>query len=51
MSGNGNKGSRIGCRIDDDVRGWLAKAAAKQRTTISEIVRRIIHTAFSARRA
>ena len=51
MSGKGNKGSRIGCRIDDDVRGWLAKSADKQRTTISEIVRKIIHTAFAARRA
>jgi len=51
MSGKGNKGSRIGCRIDDDVRGWLAKVADKRRTSISEIVRQIIHTAFSSRRA
>ena len=50
MSGKGNKGSRIGCRIDDDVRARLAKSATKQRTTISEIVRRIIHVALSARR-
>jgi uncharacterized protein (DUF1778 family) len=42
---------RLHLRIDPDVITWLKRAAAKKRTTLSEMARQELYAAFERRHA
>ena len=48
---NRKRAQRLHVRMDDEVMGWLRKAAAKKRTTVSEMARQVVYEAFDARHA
>lgn len=45
------KSERLDVRVERDVIGWLRRAAAKKRTTVSELTRQIIYEQYDQRHA
>ncbi len=45
------KEQRLNCRMDADVMGWMRRAAAKKRITVSALVRGLIMEKFNERHA
>ena len=45
------KEDRLQCRMKPEVMGWMRKAAAKKRITVSRFARNMIEEAYNARHA
>ncbi len=45
------KDDRLQCRMEPEVMGWMRKAAAKKRMTVSRFARTLLEEVYEARHA